>query len=559
MLSPKKLFVLLFVLLSSLSLFAQSLPDSVTAKIDKYFAFWNNANSPGFAIGIVKGDSLIYAKGYGMANLEYNVPITPATIFHMASISKQFTAYSIVLLAAQGKLKLDDDIRKYLPWFPDLHETITIRHLLSHTSGIRDQWQLLAIAGTRIDDVITQEQIVKIISQQQALNFKPGSAYTYSNSGFTLLAEIVKAVTGQTLRTFTDSAIFKPLGMKSTHFHDDYTEIVKDRAYSYQREKLTKFSNSILSYSNAGATSLFTNTNDLAKWVSNFYRPVVGNADLIKQLTTPATLNNGATLTYALGITSDTYKGWRQFSHGGADAGFRTYITVFPDLKMGFIVFSNVGDANTSQKAYQLADIFIKDTSGKSTPAPIAIDSSRAWIKDTAVAAIIMGNYISEDGSQFKFVLRNRVLTWDRGGRSDVLYPGPADSFTVAKSPEVKFVFNTTNKKDIRVDEYWPGNHRLLVKYAADSLSVAALHAYEGDYYCPELGCTYTIQLKDQRLVMTNRKYDDSFLKLVGPDHLYSDYWWMQHLFITRNARHVITGFEVNDGRVMHLRFNKVK
>src|SRR5205814_1232955 len=178
-----------------------------------------------------------------MANLEYNIINTPQTIYHMASVSKQFTAYSIVLLAKQGKLQLDDDIHKYLPWFPDLKQKITIRNLLNHTSGIRDQWQLLAIAGTRLDDVITQEQIVKLLSRQQALNFTPGEKYMYCNSGFTMLSEIVKTVSGKTLREFTDSAIFKPLGMNSTHFHDNYHEIEKNRAYSYWRNSPGKYEN----------------------------------------------------------------------------------------------------------------------------------------------------------------------------------------------------------------------------------------------------------------------------------------------------------------------------
>ena len=170
---------------------AQSLPDSTLKKIDSLFSKWNNNYSPGCTVGIVKNDSLIFSKGYGMANLEYEIPNSPATIYHMASVSKQFTAYSIVLLARQGKLQLEDDIHKYLPWFPDLKEKITIRNLLNHTSGIRDQWQLLAISGTRLDDVITQDHIVKLLGKQQALNFKPGEQYNYSNSGYTMLAEIV--------------------------------------------------------------------------------------------------------------------------------------------------------------------------------------------------------------------------------------------------------------------------------------------------------------------------------------------------------------------------------
>jgi CubicO group peptidase (beta-lactamase class C family) len=538
---------------------AQILPDSLTKKIDNLFSYWNTNGSPGCAIGIVRNDSLIYARGYGMANLEYGIPITPATIFHMASVSKQFTAYSIVLLAAQGKLQLDDDIHKYLPWFPDLKEKISIRHLLNHTSGIRDQWQLLAIAGTRIDDVITQEQIIKVLSKQQALNFKPGDQYSYSNSGFTLLAEIVKSVSGKTLRKFTDSAIFKPLAMNDTHFHDDYTEIVKNRAYSYQRENVVHFSNSILSYSNAGATSLFTNINDLSKWVMNFYKPMVGSPATIEQLVQKGKLNNGTELAYALGISSDKYKGWKQYSHSGGDAGFRTYISVFPDLKMGFIVFSNLGDINVYGKAYSIADLFIRDTAAaKTTPSIITIDSNKALVLDENRIKNFAGNFIADDGAQFSFLLRDRKMYWQRNGQSDILCPAPDDSFYVAKTPEVRFVFSADDKK-IRVNEYWPGNQRLLEKYSTDSLTEKQLQQYTGLYYCPELDCNYTIIIKDRGLVLTSNKYDDSRIKMAGPDHLFTDYWWMRHLQVIWDGPKKIAGFEVNDGRIMHLRFNKIK
>ncbi|MES1213998.1 MAG: serine hydrolase domain-containing protein [Bacteroidota bacterium] len=558
--SAKHFFTLFLVLgIASLRSNAQVVPDSISKKIDNLFTFWNKPNSPGLAIGVIRNDSLIYAKGYGMANLEYSVPISPETIFHMASVSKQFTAYSIVLLAHQGKLQLDDDIHKYLAWFPDLKEKITIRHLLNHTSGIRDQWQLLAIAGTRIDDVITQEHIVKVLSKQQALNFKPGEQYSYSNSGFTMLAEIVKSVTGQSLRQFTDSAIFKPLGMKDTHFHDDYTEIVKNRAYSYQRENLFAFSNSILSYSNAGATSLFTNIDDLSKWVMNFYKPVAGSKADIEQLVQKGKLNNGVELGYALGISSDKYKGWKQYSHSGGDAGFRTYLTVFPDLKMGFIVFSNLGDVNVYEKAYKLVDLFIKDTTTKPSVADIAIDTSKAIIKDELKVKNFAGDFIADDGAQFSFVLRDNKLYWERNGRSDLLYTGPKDSFYVAKSPEVKFVFSTATDKSVVANQYWPDNKRILIKYTTDTIGAKQRIQYAGTYYCPELDVKYEIVLKNNDLFITSNKYDDSKLKLAGPDHLFTDYWWMRHLKITRNAKKEISGFEVNDGRIMHLQFNKIK
>jgi CubicO group peptidase (beta-lactamase class C family) len=557
----KKLVTLLLCsLIPVLKVNAQTLPDTITKKIDGLFAKWNTPNTPGCVIGIVRNDSLIYAKGYGLANIEYGVPNTPETIYHMASVSKQFTAYAIVLLAGQGKLKLDDDIHKYLPWFPDLKEKITIRHLLNHTSGIRDQWQLLAISGTRLDDVITQEHIVKVLSKQHALNFKPGEEYSYSNSGFTMLAEIVKSVTGKTLRQFTDSVIFKPLGMNNTHFHDDYTEVVKNRSYSYYLREGGGFNNSILSYSNAGATSLFTNVDDMAKWLINFYKPTVGTAEDIKLLTQKGKFNNGKESDYALGIINNTYKGWRQYTHNGGDAGYRTFVTSFPDLKMGFIVYSNVGDFNPGGKAYEVADLFVKDTTAKATkPEAKPADTSKAFLKDIAAAKKFQGNYIADDGVQFDFKLKNQKIYWDRYGRSDLLLEAEKGTFMVASSTDVKFQFSITSKGDTLVKQWWPDGKRILLKYAVSSQTDKQLQAYTGTYYCPELDCKYGIVLKGHDLVLTNRKYEDSKLRLKGKDHVGTDYWWMGHLKMLRDNKNQIIGFEVNDGRIMHLRFNKIE
>jgi CubicO group peptidase (beta-lactamase class C family) len=514
-------------------------------------------------VGIVRNDSLIFSKGYGLANLEYNIPITPETIFHMASVSKQFTAYSIVLLARQGKLGLDDDIHKYLSWFPDLGEKITIRNLLNHTSGIRDQWQLLVIAGTRLDDVITQEHIVKVLSKQQALNFKPGERYNYSNSGFTMLAEIVRAVTGQTLRQFTDSAIFKPAGMNSTHFHDDYTEIVKNRSYSYERTDGPgiHFANAILSYSNAGATSLFTNINDMSKWIMNFYDHKVGDQKDIDELTRKGRLNSGEEISYAEGINVDTYKGWREFSHSGGDAGYRTFVNVFPDLKLGVMVFSNLADVDPWDKAHEIADLFIKDTAKKNVAeAPKKTDSTEASLKDAAIFKNFMGDYISDEGAQFSFRMENQKIYWNRYGRTSLLMKGEKDTFFMFTNPEVKFAFSVTTAKDTTVNEYWPGNNRSLSKYFTDTTQTdQQLQMYTGTYYCPELDCKYGIAIKDHHLVLTNDKYNDTRLTLVGTDHLTSNFWWMDHLVVLRNSKEDVTGFEVHSGRIMHLRFNKIE
>lgn len=562
MIMKKRILVIMLTIIfgCTIKTLAQSLPDSTIKKIDSLFRKWNTTNSPGCTVGIVSNDSLIYSKGYGMANLEYAIPNEPQTLYHMASISKQFTAFSIVLLARQGKLKLDDDIHKWLPWFPDLKEKITIRNLLNHTSGIRDQWQLLAISGTRLDDVITQDQIIKILSKQQALNFKPGDQYSYSNSGFTMLAEIVKAVSRQTLRQFTDSAIFKPLGMNSTHIHDDYTEIEKNRSYSYDRKDSSHFTNAILSYSVAGATSLFTNINDMSKWIMNFYDHKVGDQQDINMLTQKGKLNNGKELSYALGIANDTWKGWRQYSHGGADAGYRTYVSVFPDLKMGFIVFSNLGDFDPGGKVYEMADLFIRDTtSKKEVVKKEQRDSAAAILKDTMPIKKFTGNYIGEDGLPFSFNIRNRQLHYHIYDETNFLIKDAKDTFSIPQAPAIKFIFGIKGK-DTTVDLITPDQVYHLQKYINDTLQTdEVLKTYTGSYYCPELDCRYGIVLKDHHLFLTNSKYNDAKLTLIGKDHLTDDNWWINHLMMLRNSKNNITGFEVNSGRIMHLRFNKIE
>lgn len=293
-------------------------------RIDAIFQPWNKPGSPGAAVAIIEHGKLAYEKGYGSANLEYNIPIVPETIFHVASVSKQFTAMAIVLLERDGKLSIDDEVHKYLPELPDYGSKITLRNLLQHTSGIRDQWETLATAGWSMEDVITQDQILRMLFRQKELNFPPGAKYLYSNSGFTLLAEIVKRVSGKPLPDYCEERIFRPLAMARTHFHLDLHQIVPGRAYSYRAAQNGGFQNAPLNYANVGATSLFTTAGDLVKWLDNFRDPKVGGAAGIARLQEEGVLSNGQKIGYGLGIFIDTYRGLRRLEHSGGDAGFRS-------------------------------------------------------------------------------------------------------------------------------------------------------------------------------------------------------------------------------------------
>src|SRR5690349_21458026 len=295
--------------------------DTLTRTVDHIFDAWRSTDMPGCALGVSRGGRVVYEHGYGMANLETGTPITPASIFHVASVSKQFTAMAIMLLARDGKLSVDDDIRKYLPEIPDYGTRITIRHLLTHTSGLRDQWELLALARGRFEeDRITEADVMDIVPRQTALNFTPGSEYVYSNTGFTLLGVIVKRVSGKSLRDFADERIFKPLGMASTHFQDDYTMLVRGRTSAYA-PRAAGWRVSIPNYDTYGATSLFTTVGDLLKWEANLDNPTVGDRALIARMETPTPLTGGDTSNYGFGLSIDRYRGARVVGHGGADAG----------------------------------------------------------------------------------------------------------------------------------------------------------------------------------------------------------------------------------------------
>jgi CubicO group peptidase (beta-lactamase class C family) len=352
---PLRFLALLFALYITPSVgVAQDVPATA---IDTLFAEWDTPDSPGAALVIMRGDEIIYEKGYGSANLEYGLPITPRSVFLVASVSKQFTAFAIAMLAEQGKLSLDDDIRKHVPEMHDFGTPITLRHLIHHTSGLRDEFDLLGMAGWRMDDVITKEMILNLAYRQRALNFEPGSEYSYCNTGYTLLAETVERVTGQRFRAWTTENIFEPLGMAQSHFHDDYRMVVPDRVQGYVKDG-EGFKKEVYSYQSVGASGLFTTAEDLAKWVRNFEDGTVGGPAVIEQVHERGILTNGDTLSYAFGLGHGTYKGHRRVSHSGWHRGFRTYLLRFPDDDLAFILLGNLESFDPVEKTLQIADLY---------------------------------------------------------------------------------------------------------------------------------------------------------------------------------------------------------
>jgi CubicO group peptidase (beta-lactamase class C family) len=333
----------------------------LTTKVDELFSEWNKPDSPGFALAIIKDSETIYKRGYGIADLEHNIPISSSSVFDIASTSKQFTAMCIALLARQGKLSLDDEIQKYIPEMPSYEYPITVRHLIHHTSGIRDYLTLMELASMRSENDYPDDEIIGLIARQKELNFKPGDEHLYSNSGYFLLAEIVKRVSGKSLAAFANENIFSPLGMNATHFHDDFTMIVKDRAIGYYPKDEGGFRIDMSIFDVVGDGGVYTTVEDLSLWDRNFYQNRLGGygQDLIEEVTKPGKLNSGEVLKYGFGLGIGQYRGLKIVSHGGAWMGYGSEMLRFPKQRLSVICLSNLGSANPVELARKVADFYL--------------------------------------------------------------------------------------------------------------------------------------------------------------------------------------------------------
>ena len=350
-------------LIVHINIFSQSVYDKIPSKIDSLFSEFNLPDSPGASVVITKDGKIVFQKEYGIANLEYGIPINSKTVFHIASVSKQFTAFAILLLEEQKKISLDSDIRSYLPELPDFGDTIRIRHLLHHTSGLREMETLLQICGISTADQIDGGQIMRLIMRQQKLNFKPGEEMEYCNTGYYLLAKVVERVTEESFHKWTAENIFAPLEMSNSQFYDDCTIIVKNRAYPYWISGgANDLSKGILSYSFTGPTSVFTTSNDIAKWLINFTNIKVGSEKIInKMLNETDTLNNGELLDYGYGLGVTTHNGNKVILHSGHDAAYRAADLYYPDEKLGIAILSNFYSINPLSYGFKISDLFLED------------------------------------------------------------------------------------------------------------------------------------------------------------------------------------------------------
>jgi CubicO group peptidase (beta-lactamase class C family) len=533
-----------------------SLTPAQAAAVDSVFAAYAVGGAPGCSMGIVNAGRVRYAKGYGLASLELDVPLSPRSVFDIGSTSKQFTAASVALLALDGKLSLDDDVRKYIPELPDLGARVTIRHLLNHTSGWRDYTDLMSLAEWDDRDHTTDREALEPLARQRALNFPPGATWRYSNTGYFLAGLVVRRVSGKTLGEFARERIFEPLGMRDTRYLDDTRLVVPRRATGYAPGDSGRYRVAMSDWEQVGDGAVQTTVEDLARWDANFDDPRVGGPKLVEMLQTRGRLADGRPLSYALGLTLDQYRGVPRVQHGGAWAGYRAMLMRFPTRGFTVVTLCNRGDANTMALSERVADVLL----GPVAPPAHAVAVAAPAAVAAAELAPLAGTYRSGDvGIMLRFTVRGDTLLAGVGPRAIALAPLGGGRFRNPVSGGM-LAFTSSAGAWRLTTRAGEGPDTALVNTLdrvedARPLSAADLAAFAGRYASAEAGAEFDLSVRDGRLVLHGRRGDDVPLRPLFADGFGGPA--APPLRFVRDASGRVVAFTVSTRGVSNLRFTR--
>lgn len=523
----------------------------ITKKVDQLFAPWDRPDSPGAAVVIVKDGAVVYQHGYGCADLEHHVPITPQTLFDVASVAKQFTGLSVAMLVEQGKLSVDDDIHKYLPDVPDFGQPITIQNLLHHTSGLRDWPETLDLSGVDMNGQITLDMILEMVRRQHELDFPPGTEYQYSNTGYNLLAAVIAKITGQSFRSWTDTNLFQPLGMKHTFVCDDPTALVINRAVPYWPDDQKQYHRAVSQLAAQGSSSLFVSAEDMGQWLLNFETGRVGGKSAIALMRQPGKLNNGTDVNYGFGLSLDDYHGKPMIDHDGAWSGYRSSVLWLPKQHFAVAVLANTSSLEPGGLANKIADLYLNPPPDKpSTPLPAAVKA------DPASWEPFLGTYrlgtgwlltISREGDQL----------WAQATHEDRFKMTPLSDtnfFVEAYGQPVAFVRNHSGTV---TNLLYRGINAPKLNPADLAPAPARLADYVGDYWSEELRIENRLELHDGKLAFHERSGDWLILLPTDKDRFDAD---SEHISLqfTRNPAGEVTGVLLSASRVRNLRYVRV-
>jgi len=544
----KRKALLVAMLCTVFSVSAQSVAD----KIESLFASWNEPHRAGGVVLVSQNNQVVFSKAYGLASIAYNIPNSTNTVFNIGSVSKQFTAMGILLLQQEGKISLDDDIRKYLPDMNPFEKPITIRHLLHHTSGLRSAPEFFGLAGWREGDAISNDDFYRYICKQKTLNMETGSAYMYTNSGYILLAKIIETVTQQSFKTWMQDKVFKPLAMDATFIEEDASNILPNVASSYEEVGPSQF-RSVENYDQTyGASNVYSTSTDLLKWTQNFTKPTTAWKNAFEALQTLDLLSNGSKNNYAFGLFIDTFYGNKRIQHTGAIGGFRSVVYCYPDDQLTIIVLTNFSSPNQPNYGDPLSQLFLQDKSEK----PKAQKPYKALALSEETLKKYEGSYWSNESNfSRKIVLENNTLWYVRNPqKKSALIPIQENLFKMdGVQDDVRLQFDLkTNQFSFITNEKVTDAFE---KYNNEPITTAALEAYVGTYYSAELETYYTITLTNGALIGYHSKFGTFEIKPLKKDVL--DFSGMMIAKCGRESKGVVTGFGVSLNRVKNVWFER--
>lgn len=542
-----KILALLAIIILPLSLPAQ-LDSKKEKAIDSLFAKWNSPNHPGGAVGISQNGRLVYSKAFGLASLEYLVPNNPGTQFNIASVSKQFTAMAIVRLSLEGKLSIDDDIRKYIPEIPDFGFTITFRHMLHHTSGLRSLHMILGIAGWRGDDYRNNDDLLRIMTKQRDLNFIPGSEYMYCNTGFILMAVAVERITGKKFPAWMKENIFLPLGMYNTYVEDRYNRVVSNNATSYNGSASQGFAREVEYWGYTGSGNIHSTTVDLLTWFRSYYRSPDGWHDAFSLMLTLDPFNDGKPNNYAFGVVVDTFRNERRISHSGSIGGFRAFGCTFPERETEIVLLSNFSSSDISENSNRIANILLDKPLPPVSKFEMKERDPVSDVSDKYAGAYIFSNIPDR---LFEIFKQGKILYYKFTGSSGIrLYE--ADDTTLFNNPrQVKLTFNPADPSEIRLLQGTIlSRGKKIVKYVPSDKELAEI---AGNYWSPELETQYSFSIKNNRLTGYQTRHGEFTTECIAKDTFVSGSGFIDKIIIARDRRGKITGMKVSNSRVRDL------
>ncbi len=542
-------------------------------QVDQLLASWDSNQNPGIAVAVNQGEQTIYQEYRGLAELEHSITISHNTKFLIASVSKQFTAFAIALLADEKKLSLEDDVRKYIPELPKYEQPITILHLLNHSSGLRDADDLNGLVGAGLSDYVSFNDVYKLIIKQQKLNFIPGSQFDYSNSGYILLAKIVENISKKKFRVFMAERVFNPLQMNNTLVFDNPFEVIGNKAIAYYSNDGTSHSKNNLFSSVYGSSGIYTTLSDLNRWAKNFTHPKVGNKTIFKTMATQGTLNNGEIISYALGQEIKTHNGYKAIFHGGGQGAYRAYLMRFPELELSINILSNssYSTAFILDYANQIADIYIGNHSEVNDNTQTKIyttdsikEPSEALSVETETMTKYTGDYQIQPGLIFTVkIIEDALHLFITGNEKSIpLAPKSNNEFNLTDSDNGYWMaFDTSNSDQSQFINYHQGDMEYigkrvnLVKYDQQKIQWLEL---EGLYYSEELNTIYNLKYNGNNLVAHHTRNLPITLKPHQPDVFTGAATYFQEIKFMRDYSHQITSMFVSGSRSKYIEFLKV-